>query len=423
MNEGFELTERPQESGIIVVNTCGFIDPAKEESIEAILEAALYKKSGKLEALVVAGCMVERFREDLERLIPEVDLFLGLDEEGGIGKALKEKLGLAPEIKIPAAGRGHGRVFLTPPHLSFLKIAEGCSRRCSFCTIPSIRGQFRSKSIDELVKEAQHLESLGVRELNVISQDTVSYRDRSGRGLVELLRQILSNTGIPWIRLLYLNPAGFGDDLMDLLGLEERLLAYVDIPIQHISNTLLKRMGRGVSREDIEALIWALRQRVPGVTLRTTVLVGFPGEEDDHFRELLDFLEEVQFERLGVFPFSCEEGTPASRLPGQVAEEVKQERCFQVMELQRAISWKKCRARRGTRTEVIVDTAIDKADPDDEVIRLLARRPDISFIGRSRCEAYEVDGVIYLAGEYEVGEFADVRIVDSMEYDLVGERN
>jgi ribosomal protein S12 methylthiotransferase len=416
--EGFELTEAPEEAGIILVNTCAFIDPAKEESVDAVLEAAALKTGGSVRTLVVAGCLVQRYRKELEKLIPEVDLYVDLEGEEGIGKALKEKLNLPPVLKKTIGHRG--RSLLTPPHLSFLKISEGCSRHCTFCTIPFIRGRLRSKDTDELIEEAQNLEARGVKELNIISQDTVSYRDSKGRGLSRFLQTLLSRTSIPWIRLLYLNPAGLEDNLLDLLATEERLLGYIDIPIQHISDPVLKSMGREARRNTIEELLSRLRERVPEVTIRTTVMVGFPGEGEEHFRELLDFIEQVEFDRLGVFAYSCEDGTPASRLGGQIAEEIKQDRCAQVMELQSAISRGKCHMRRGEITTVLVDSEVIADDLRAGLEPSGMSREDIGFVGRSKREAYEVDGVIYLSGDFTVGEFNKVRIEDSTDYDLYG---
>jgi ribosomal protein S12 methylthiotransferase len=431
VREGFALTDVPEEAGVLVVNTCGFIDLAKQESIDTILELSLLKQRGRAQLIAVVGCLVERYRGELERLLPEVDVFLDLREESSIGRIVKEKLGAAAgapaaqapgrmQAAGPARGRDPGRIPLTPPHLAFLKIAEGCSRHCTFCTIPSIRGVFSARDAEEIVREARFLESSGVKELNIISQDTVSYRDEEGRGLVTLVSRLLSGTGIPWIRLLYLHPSGLDEDLMDLLSREERLLGYVDVPIQHAATRILRRMRRGMEKGDIERLVRRLKERVPGLTLRTTVLVGFPGETEEDFTELLAFLEATRFDRLGAFGFSCEEGTPAARLPGQVPEEVKAWRQAEVLDLQRRISHEECRKRVGEVTTVLVDgrTAVDDlsagADPDP----FPQSRP--GYIARSRREAYDVDGVVYLAGNFTPSEFTKVRIVDAADYDLLG---
>lgn len=417
VREGFRLTDSPEEAGVIVVNTCCFIDLAKEESIDAVLEASLLKEKGRAEFLVVVGCLVERYKREFERLLPEVDLFLDLREEEAIGRKIRERLGMVSES---AAIQDPGRIPLTPSHLAFLKIAEGCSRRCTFCTIPEIRGPFRCRDADDLVREASYLESTGVKELCLISQDTVSYRDGKGRGIDDLVSMLLAKTGMPWVRLLYLNPSGLGERLVDLLCREERLLGYVDMPIQHASSRVLRRMGRGMGRMHIERLVERLRERIPGLTLRTTVLVGFPGETDEDFRELLAFLEEARFERLGAFAFSREEGTPAARLPRQVPGEVVAQRFAEVMELGRRISRENCRGRVGEVTSVLVDRRVEPEEAPGEAGFEDFYRRAVRFIGRSRREAYDVDGLIYLAGNFTPGEFARIRIVDSSDYDLVG---
>lgn len=419
-SEGFEFVDDPEHAGIIVVNTCGFIDPAKEESIETILEASMLKTGKREVILVVLGCLVERYKNDLKLLLPEVDIFLDLKEEERIGKVLKDKLGLRSEMEHVICERTRPR--LTPEHVSFLKVAEGCSRHCTFCTIPTIRGTYRSRGVDDLFDEARRLESAGVKELNIISQDTVSYLDEKGHRLVHLLEKLLAGTKIPWIRLLYMNPSGFDDSLIDLLRREERLLGYVDIPVQHASDQILKRMGRQSTRKSIERLIYILRDRIPGVILRTTVMVGFPGEADKHFRELLDFIEEIKFDRLGVFSYSREEGTPASLLDGQVAEEVIQERSALVQELQRTISRMKGSERNGELTTVLVDAEIGDGDVEISGDAALSEREGMTHIGRSRCEAYDVDGLIYLSGAFTVGELGRARIVDSGDYDFFAVR-
>ncbi len=417
--EGFTFTEDPVEAGVIIVNTCGFIDAAKEESIDVILNAAQLKTGHPKPQLVVVGCLVERYRVELLELIPEIDLFLDLRQEERVGQALKKLLGRSSTGS--GAKTDRGRIGITPPHISFLKIAEGCSRHCTFCTIPAIRGAFRSRGIDELINEACRLESAGVRELNIISQDTVSFRDNLEYGLEDLLQNLLAKTKIPWIRLLYLNPAGFSERLIDIIAGENRLLGYVDLPIQHISDHVLKNMGRKSRRTDIETLITKLRNRIPDVTLRTTVMVGFPGEEEEHFSELIDFIDQVRFDRLGVFAYSNEEGTPASRLGGHIAEEEKEERCVQVMELQNRISLEMCRARIGERTTILVDGPVETPVIDDGRGPVVKSESGFEYVGRSKREAYDVDGLIYLSGDYRKGEFAVVKVVDAAEYDLFAE--
>ncbi len=417
VREGFSVVSDPADADVIVVNTCGFIDPAKEESIEAVLEASSYRKTGTAELLVVVGCLVQRYKSELQAWIPEVDLFLDLEEEVNIAGALVELLGRP--VREGEAGAGTDRIALTPRHLAFLKIAEGCSRHCTFCSIPAIRGPYRSRDAGDLVEEALKLESAGVSELTVISQDTVSYADRKGRRLVDLVESLLARTAVPWIRLLYLNPGEFPESLIGLLAREERLLGYVDLPIQHITTPVLERMGRNTDRAGIERLIESLRQRVEGLVLRTTILVGFPGEREEDFEELLEFVEAVRFERLGGFVFSCEEGTPAARLPDQVPDEVRQDRLDRLMDLQRRISREHCRGRVGKTVTVLVDGEVPPDEPVSELLDGVPPEERVRYVGRSRCEAYEVDGAIYLVGRFSVGEFAKVEIIDSGDYDLL----
>jgi ribosomal protein S12 methylthiotransferase len=417
---------------VIIINTCGFIDSAKEESVDTILEACALKGDGGVRAVVAVGCLVQRYKDELATEIPEVDLFLGLTEMQGLVPELRSR-GLLPEPSVNAPVMQIPiRILSTDtPHTSYLKISEGCDHSCAFCAIPHMRGLHRSAPIEELVREAMELESRGVRELNIISQDTTWYgKDlrrsavrEAGAGQVaaetpllpDLLRALLSRTQIPWFRLFYMYPSGITRELVDLLALEPRLLPYLDMPIQHGSDTTLKRMRRPERQETIRERAGWLRDAIPGLVLRTTVIVGFPGETDEEFEEMLDLLREIRFERVGAFAYSIEEGTPAATMEGQVEGAEKRERLERVMELQREIASEKNEELIGRRDLLLLDRVLD----DD---------PDFIAEGRVRSQAVDVDGVTRILppfgqglvpGTLGPGTFVEVEIVDSEEYDLM----
>ena len=404
--EGFELTADQDEADIIVVNTCGFIESAKEESIAAILEAAKLKKRGKCRALVVAGCLAQRYKDDLAKEMPEADAIIGTAEVPRIGEICRDVLGGGEHvvrIAPPAMVYGLPRLSTTPRHYRYLKIAEGCSNRCSYCAIPLIRGNFFSRPAASIVDEAQRLADDGAKELILLAQDSTGYRD--GRtDLPLLLRKLTRVRGISWVRLMYAYPGRISDGLMDVLAEEEKLCKYLDIPVQHIDDKVLAAMNRKGTSADIERTIGKLRKRVPGIALRTSIITGFPGETAAAFQRLLAFVKDTEFDHLGVFPYSPEEGTPAARLEPQIAPGVAQERLDRIMRAQAKISLRKNRALVGSKRTVLVDGIEDE-----------------TLFGRLGSQAPEIDGAVYLSEtDARPGEFVEVTITDASEYDLVG---
>jgi len=403
---GFELTADQREAEIIVVNTCGFIESAKEESIGAILDAAKLKKRGKCRALVVAGCLAQRYKDDLAKELPEADAIIGTAEISRIGEICRQALaGSKPAVRVSAPAMVYGlpRLSTTPRHYRYLKIAEGCSNRCSYCAIPIIRGNFFSRPAASIIDEARKLAADGAKELILLAQDSTGYRD--GRtDLPALLRKLTRVRGIGWVRLMYAYPGRITDELMAVLAEEEKICKYLDIPVQHIDDKVLAAMNRRGTSDDIKRTIEKLRRRVPGIALRTSLIAGFPGETEAAFRRLLAFVKETAFEHLGVFTYSPEEGTPAARLEPVVAPEVAQERLDRIMKAQAKISLRKNRALIGTHRTVLVDGLEDDA-----------------LFGRLSGQAPEIDGAVYLSEtEAMPGEFVEVAITDASEYDLVG---
>jgi ribosomal protein S12 methylthiotransferase len=403
---GFELTADQEVADVIVVNTCGFIESAKEESIEAILEAAKMKKQGKCRAVVVAGCLAQRYKEELGKELPEADAIIGTAEVPRIGEICRTALGGGgPLVSVPAPAMVYGlpRLSTTPRHYRYLKIAEGCSNRCSYCAIPIIRGNFFSRPAASIIDEAQRLADDGAQELILLAQDSTGYRD-DRTDLPALLRKLTKVRGIAWIRLMYAYPGRISEALMTVLAEEEKLCKYLDIPVQHIDAKVLAAMNRKGTPEDIKRTISALRKRIPGIALRTSLIVGFPGETAAAFKRLLDFVKDAEFDHLGVFTYSPEEGTPAAQLEGQVDPEVAQERLDRIMKAQAKISLRKNRALIGKRAVVLVDGL------EDELL-----------FGRLGSQAPEIDGAVYLSETAaEPGEFVEVTITDASEYDLVG---
>jgi ribosomal protein S12 methylthiotransferase len=404
---GVEVERDLREADVAVINTCGFIEPAKEEAVELILDVGARKAAGKLRALIVTGCLGQRYGVELAKLIPEADAVIGVDPEGAARLALKA-LGLPPE-PLPSGVLLRSRR-LTPKAWSYLPISYGCDNRCAYCAIPLIRGPLRSRPMPEVLAEARYLVEQGARELNVIAQDTSSYGvDTEGKPLCHaLLSELCRIEGLAWVRLLYVHPAHVYDELIDVIAGEEKACPYVDMPLQHISDRVLRRMGRKVTRPQIEALIEKLRERIPGVTLRTTFMTGFPGETEEEFHELLDFVSEVRFDRVGCFAYSAEDGTRAARLRDQLPGAVRQERCGTLMAAQQEIAFELAAARAGERTLVLTE----EDDPDAEGLRA----------ARSRREAPDVDPVVYVAGDdVPAGEFVHVKIVGSAGYDCIAE--
>jgi ribosomal protein S12 methylthiotransferase len=405
---GVRVIHSAPEADLAIVNTCGFIEEARQESVDLILEVGAGKEAGRPRAVVVTGCLSERYGAELHEALPEADAVIGIDPQGAAQMALR-LLGL-PSAPLPSDVplRSHR---LTPRGWSYLRIARGCDNRCAYCAIPLIRGPLRSRPMDELLEEARYLVEEGVRELNVIAQDTANYGvDADGeRRLHVLLRRLCEVAGLRWLRLLYVHPAHVYDELLDVMAGEEKVCPYLDIPLQHIADPVLARMGRKVTRAEIERLLERLRERVRGLALRTTFMTGFPGETDAHFEELLAFVRQARFERVGCFAYSREEGTPAARLPEQVPAEVAEERRDALMTAQQEIAFELAAARRGERTEVLVE---EGGLPEQGL-----------WPARSPREAPDVDPVVLLTADRapEPGQFLPVEIVGAIGYDCVAE--
>lgn len=425
VGHGARVSSDLEGSDVVVVNTCGFIEAAKEQSIETILEACRLKEEGRIRAVVAVGCMVQRYKDELRSEIPEVDLFLGLNEMTSLVPALREG-GFLPELEefVPVMERPMRILATETPHTSFLKISEGCDHTCSFCAIPSFRGRHRSAPLPELVAEAKALAQEGVKELNIISQDTTWYgrdvkrRDPAAALLPDLLRALLRETEVPWFRLFYMYPSGITHELMDLMVAEDSLLPYLDMPIQHGSDRVLKAMRRPERQALIRKRVAHLRDAIPGLTLRTTVIVGFPGETDDDFRDLLDFLREIRFDRVGAFTYSVEEGTPAAEMLDQLPASLMRERHERLMDVQREISAERNAEFVGRRLVALVDEIVDNLGPLGE--NDMAGRP--VGVARTESQAIDVDGVTYVHPHEGLtpGEFVTVEIEDSQDYDLIG---
>ena len=409
-DHGYILTDRPEEADILLVNTCGFIDSAKEESVNTILDMAQYKETGRCRLLVVTGCLSQRYPEDLLKEIPEIDLLLGVNQYAGLPAAIEKALKEGKQAcwKDDFSYFEHERVLTTPAWSAYIRIGEGCSNCCTFCAIPMIRGPYRSRSEEAVLGEIRRLASSGVREHILVAQDTTRFgtEDHPHTTLPALMKKAAGIEGVDWLRVLYCYPDETSDELLDVLAETDNVCPYLDIPLQHINADILRRMRRRGTREDILRCVRGARQR--DLTLRTTLIVGFPGETEDQFRELLDFVEETEFDRLGAFAYSPEEGTPAAKLPGQLPDEVKQERLDRLMTLQQKISLARNRARIGTVEQVLV------TDTDGNG----------NCLGRSSREAPEIDGEIYVScpgARPEPGLFIPVRITGAVEYDLRGE--
>ena len=415
--KGYTIAPDIHGVDIAIINTCAFIKDATEESIEAILEAVELKQAGDIKVLIVAGCLPQRYwSENLSDEIQEVDAFVGVGQYHLIADVVEKALkGLsAHAVGIHPGGHrdsGLGRFVLTPDHYAYIKISEGCDNHCSYCVIPHLRGPYRSRRIKSVVDEVQQLSrERFLSEINLIGQDTTYYgTDLYGTPrLGLLLRRLARLTTVGWIRLLYTHPAHFSADVMDVIREEPSLCRYIDLPLQHISNPILQKMGRKVTQAQIVKLIGQLRDAIPDVTLRTTFIVGFPGETGREFNDLLRFVEETRFERLGAFTYSREEGTPAFKLPGQVPERVKKERLHRLMKTQRDISLKRNTSLIGTNCQVLIDNICEE---EDEL-----------YMARTEGDAPDVDQLVYVRGrDLRAGQFIQVTITDAYEYDLVAE--
>ena len=409
---GYNVVADHGDADVIIVNTCAFIGPAKEESIETILDLARFKEDGRCDSLVVTGCMAQRYAHGLVAEMPEVDAVIGVHQYPRIVQLLdrlRDRHETLREIRrqpLPT-DYSYPRVITTPRHSVYLKIAEGCDRRCTFCIIPAIRGGQRSRTVDSLVEEARMLAGQGAVELNLISQDTTWYgKDLAQPARLEDLLAALNGVeGVRWIRALYNHPVRFTDRLIHAFADLERVCDYIDMPLQHISDPMLDRMNRETTSKETRALMKRIRDRMPEATMRTTFIVGFPGETEEDFEQLYDFVEETRFDRMGVFMYSQEEQTPAARYDGQIPESVKQERHDRLMALQREISLERNRSFVGKTVDVLIDELADEGH----------------YTGRTAADAPEVDNEVLVTGEgLAPGDFASVDIIDAMEYDLVG---
>ena len=413
-DRGYSLTNEEAEADVIVVNTCCFIHDAKEESIQTILEMAEYKKLGRLQVLLVAGCLAQRYQTEILNEIPEVDAVVGTTAINNIVEAIEEVLeGKKAEcyadlqaLPLPETNR----VNTTGGYYSYLKIAEGCDKFCTYCIIPSLRGKFRSVPMERLIKEAQFLAEGGVKELTLIAQETTVYGvDLYGKKMLpELLDKLCEIEGIEWIRLLYCYPEEITEELIETIKRQPKICHYLDMPIQHAADTVLKRMGRRTTHKELIELITKLRKEIPDIALRTSLITGFPGETEEEHQELLEFVKEAGFERLGVFTYSKEENTPAAKMKGQITKKVKVQRQKELMKLQQQISKKRGEEKVGRTIRVMIEGKL----PEDDI-----------FIGRSYMDAPNVDGFVFVHSKdsYLSGEFVDVKITQAKEYDLVGE--
>lgn len=411
----YEITTDEKDADVIIVNTCSFIKEAKQESIDAILDLAERKHDGRCHTLIVSGCLPQRYQEELARELPEVDIFIGTGDYPRIAEILAEKTGTEGQLRYIGDpdyiyDESLPRLNSSPSWYSYLKIGEGCSNCCSYCIIPRLRGPYRSRPLDALIAEAERLVARGVKEINVISQDITRYGSdmNDGTTLEALVHRLAAIDGLRWIRLLYAYPDGISDGLIALIRDEPKVCKYLDIPIQHISDPVLKAMKRRSNGQQIRDLVEKLRREIPDIALRTSLIVGFPGETVDDFAGLMQFVEQTQFDRLGVFCYSREEGTPAAAMPEQVSERIKRERYRKLMRAQARLSFRRNRALIGKTEQVIVEGYSEETE-------LLLK-------GRSARQAPDIDGQVYItAGIADVGDIVQLKITDSSDYDLIGE--
>lgn len=402
----YEIVGNPSDAEIILINTCGFIESAKDEGIQTILEMADYKED-KCKYLIVTGCLVERYEEELKKEIPEVDLFVSIRDYDKLWEKIDDLVnGKKGDDKLSYKNR----VLTTGDVMAYLKIAEGCSNYCTYCAIPYIQGKYISRKYEDILEEANMLAKKGIQELVVIAQDTTKYGvDLYGKSrLAELLNDLCKIDGIKWIRFLYSYPESIDDELIEVVKKNDKICKYFDLPIQHISDDVLRRMNRKSDGNTIRSLITKLREEIPNVILRTTLIVGFPGETEDDFNELVEFVKESKFDRLGAFAYSAEDGTPAAKFKNQVEEDVKNNRRDAIMEVQQIVSSNNLKNKIGNVYECLIENITDDGE---------------YYIARSYMDVPSEDGVIYVKynPEYMVNEFVDVKIIDSDEYDLVGE--
>ena len=413
-SKGHKMIDDEAQADVIVINTCCFINDAKEESIQTILEMADYKKEGRLKALIVTGCLAQRYKNEIIEEIPEVDAVLGTTSYDKIVEAIDEALqghSLVEMTDLDALPEVNTqRLVTTGGHFAYLKIAEGCDKHCTYCIIPKIRGNFRSVPMEKLLREAQELADQGVKELILVAQETTLYgKDIYGeKSLHKLLKELCKIAGIQWIRILYCYPEEITDELIQVMKEEKKICHYLDLPIQHASNEILKRMGRRTSKEQLIEIIGKLRKEIPDIALRTTLITGFPGETEEQHEELMDFVDEMEFDRLGVFTYSAEEDTPAASMDGQIEESVKEDRQAELMELQQDIAFDLAEDMIGQEVLVLIDGKV--ADEN-------------AYVGRTYKDAPNVDGLIFVNTDEELmsGDFARVKVTGALEYDLIGE--
>ena len=410
--DGFEITADAGEADVIVVNTCAFIDSAKEESINAILEMAQYKEKN-CELLIVTGCLAQRYREDIERELSEVDIVLGTSDYDKIAEVIADfyadgsknssvsDVNTNVDYDLP-------RVVTTPDYTAYLKIADGCDNFCTYCIIPKLRGKFRSRPAESILAEARTLAKGGAKEIILVAQDTACYGKDTGESLAALLRSLSGIDGVQWIRLQYCYPENITDELIDEIARNPKVVKYLDMPLQHVSDAVLKRMGRRSRLDEIKSLIDKIRRKIPTVAIRTSIIVGFPGESEEDFNTLKDFVAQYHLDRVGVFTYSQEEGTPAAEFDGQIADDVKQNRYDELMSVQRKVSLDNNERKIGTVCPCIAEGY------DDE---------NLCYVGRTYADTPDVDGAAYIYSDRELGagEIVDVKILDTDEYDVTGE--
>ena len=410
---GFEISTEESEADAIIINTCGFIEEAKQEAIENILEAAQYKKNGKCKALIVTGCLAERYKDDVTKEIPEADVCVGIGSNGNIAEIVKAALdkkavnSYGDKLSLDLNG---DRILGGYSFSTYLKIGDGCDNCCTYCASPQIRGRMRSRTIEDCVSEAKRLADRGVTELIVVAQDTTAYgTDIYGKPmLTELLKELVKIEKLHWIRTLYTYPERITDDLLELIAKEKKLCKYLDMPIQHVNGEILKKMNRKGDENSLRALIERIRSKVPDITLRTTLITGFPGETEEQFTQLAQFVKDIKFDRLGCFPYSAEENTVAANMPEQIEEQTKVDRMESIMETQLAVNNEKNNEKIGKIFEVLIEGY-------DDYIRC--------YYGRSYADAPEIDGkIFFISGRpLKIGDYVKVKINDTVEYDLLGE--
>ena len=412
-NKGYEFTDDECEADIIVVNSCCFISDAKEESINTILDMAQCKTHYKCQALIVTGCLAERYKEEIYKEIPEVDAVIGTSSYDAIAEAVEQALeGKKPQVfkdlnRLPDIRTE--RVVTTGGYFAHLKIAEGCDKHCTYCIIPKVRGNYRSVPMENLIRQAKELAEKGVKELILVAQETMYGKDIYGeKSLHKLLKELCKIQGIQFIRIMYCYPEEIYDELIQTMKEEQKICHYLDMPIQHCNDAILKKMGRRTNKKEIQEIVTKLREAIPDIILRTTLITGFPGETEDNFEEMMDFVDEMEFDRLGVFPYSPEEGTPAAEFPDQIDEEVKADRQCEIMELQQDIAFEKSERRIGQEMLAVIEGKV--ADEN-------------AYIGRTYMDAPNIDGYVFIHTDEALmtGDFVKVKITASSDYDLIGE--